>query len=323
MVTSSDVAAHAGLSRSTVSQILNGRGHLFAEGTIARVRASAEALGYRPSMAGRSLARGTSDIVITLIPDVTFNSRLRELVDLVTDGLADAGLTNFLRFTGADSALDDVVLGLRPFGVISLAPLSGEQRERLQAQGVRTVEYTTENQVAIDQALGRLQARHLAEAGYSTVAIALPVAAREQTFAAAREAGFRESAQHRGLRMLPALHVAFERGGSEEAVDQLMGASVGVAAYNDEVALALVGAAVHRGRRIPEDLGIIGIDNSPLARASTPTITTVDYDIRFSGDSIVAMLLQRPDREVPDAAARVEAGLTVVQGQTTREVGRD
>ena len=84
MTTSADVASHAGLSRSTVSQILNGREHLFSADTIARVRASAAELGYRPSLAGRTLARGTSDIVITLLSNVTFNPRLRELVDTIT-----------------------------------------------------------------------------------------------------------------------------------------------------------------------------------------------------------------------------------------------
>jgi DNA-binding LacI/PurR family transcriptional regulator len=67
MSTSAQVASHAGVSRSTVSQIFNGHDHLFAEETVAKVRASALDLGYRPSVAGRTLVRGTSDIVITLV----------------------------------------------------------------------------------------------------------------------------------------------------------------------------------------------------------------------------------------------------------------
>ncbi len=319
MATSTDVARHAGLSRSTVSQVLNGRGHLFAEETIARVHASAESLGYRPSLAGRTLARGTSDIVITVLPDATFNPRIRELVDIITKGMADAGLTNLLQFIDRGHRLEHAVLGLKPFGIVSLVPLPAEQYERLRAQAVRSVVQPDHVQVAIDEAIGRLQAEHLAAAGYTTMATVLPVSARESTFAAPRDAGARDSASRHGLRVLPTMHVALEPRGAVDAIAGLPAEPIGLAAYNDEVAMALVGAAIKRGRTFPEDIGVIGIDNSPIARASTPTITTVDFDISFSGEGILQLLLQEPDGPQPsDPAGLVTDRLTVIQGETTR-----
>lgn len=319
MATSADVAHHAGLSRSTVSQILNGREHLFTEDTIARVRASAAALGYRPSLAGRTLARGRSDIVITVMSNVTFNPRLRELVDLITEGVAKAGLTNLIRFAGSEDALEDTILGLKPYGLVSLTPLSAAQRERLLNQGVHLVEQPEHVQAEIDSAIGRLQVQHLAAAGYAEIAVALPNAAREQSFAAPREAGVHEGALVHGLGVLPTLHIEFEPGGPSAAVRELPQRSVGIAAYNDEIALALLSAAIHEGRDVPGDIGIIGIDNSPIARASTPTISTVDYDITFSAQSIVEMLLE-DTREIPAGGVQeVEERLRVVQGGTTRE----
>ncbi|QHC57829.1 LacI family DNA-binding transcriptional regulator [Rathayibacter sp. VKM Ac-2760] len=319
MTTSAEVASHAGLSRSTVSQILNGRDHLFTPETIARVRTSAAALGYRPSLAGRTLARGTSDIVITLIPDVTFNPRLRELVDVVSAGLAQAGLTNLLQFVGAQTLLEDTILGLKPFGVVSLAPLSEEQRRRLLAQGVHLIVQSTSVQAAIDRAIGRLQAEHLIEAGYDILGVAVPVAARERKFALPREEGVTRFAASRGVTIIPTLHVALERGGSENALRSLPPERIGIAAYNDEVAMAVIGAGSRFGRSVPIDLGVIGVDNSSIAQSMTPTITTVDYDIVFSGHAIVEALLRGSEDAGSDAESvhQVEERLRVVQGEST------
>lgn len=318
MATSADVAHHAGLSRSTVSQIFNGHEHLFSKDTIAKVRASAMELGYRPSVAGRTLARGTSDIVLTLIPDVTFNPRLRELVDTVTEGLASAGLTNLLRFVGSTGSLEDAILGLKPYGVVSLAPLNEALKKRLLAQGVRLVEQPQSAQIEIDQAIGRLQVRHLAAAGYEKIVVAAPLPLREQPFSVPRGSGVEQWATQHGLQVLPPMHIALERGGSAEAVQGLPEGKIGVAAYNDDIAMAVLGAAVHQGYRIPEELGIIGIDNSHIAHAATPSITTVDYDITFSGESIVQLLLQStPDPALEDPVSQVERRLRVVQGETT------
>ena len=319
MATSAQVAAHAGVSRSTVSQIFNGHEDLFTEATVERVRASARTLGYRPSVAGRTLVRGTSDIVITLIPDVTFNPRLRELIDIVTEGLASAGLTNLLRFAGSGDSLHDTILGLRPYGVISLAPVPPAQRKKMLAQGVHLIEQSTAMQVAIDRAIGQLQARHLVSAGYDSIAVVLPAEAREQAFASPREEGARQWAAENGAHVLPTVRIAMEHSDVNAAVRQLPTGSVGVAAYNDEVAVAVLGAALYQGRKVPEDLGIIGIDNSPVAHATSPTITTVDYDMKFSGQEIVKTLLRAPGASLdPDAELEVERRLAIVRGGSTR-----
>ena len=76
-VTSADVARHAGLSRATVSQVLNGHAHRFADETAERVLRAAKELGYEPSAAGRMLRTGSSDFVIALVPNTTFGGTCR------------------------------------------------------------------------------------------------------------------------------------------------------------------------------------------------------------------------------------------------------
>ena len=106
MTNSADVAAKAGVSRSTVSQILNGHGHRFKPDMVDLVQKVARDLGYRPSLAGRALARGTSDVVITLLPNISLGPRLRELIDRVTDELAGAGKTNLIRLSSGETQID-------------------------------------------------------------------------------------------------------------------------------------------------------------------------------------------------------------------------
>lgn len=318
MTSSSDVAQRAGVSRSTVSQIFNGHEHRFSADTVERVRQVAQGMGYRPSLAGRTLVRGTSDIVLTLVPNITFGPRLRELIDVVTNDLAKAGLVNLLRIAEGHEAVHDAVLGLRPFGVISLAPLPPEQKERLEAQGIPIVEQTAQSQKSIDEAIGRLQAKHLASAGYDTIVVAAPTDPRERTIAPPRTAGVRAWCKENQVNFLPPLAVEMAPGGPAAAISQLPRKRIGIAAYNDDVALAILLALQHAGWSVPSEVGIIGVDNTPIAQLSIPTLTTVDFDLVYSAHEIVRTVLnKKADQSLSDMVDEVEERLTVVPGGST------
>lgn len=318
MVNSAEVAAHAGVSRSTVSQILNGHGHRFKPDMVEHVQRVAQTLGYRPSVAARTLAMGTSDIVITLIPNITFGPRLRELIDTITRELAAVGITNLLRLASSEDSFEDAILGLRPRGLWSMSPLSESQRKRLREQGVQVVEQSHEFQAAIDREIGAVQAAHLAAAGYARIAAAMPTDRREMPFATARVDGAIAWCNAHGIETLPTLNIDMVRGGTEAAADLLDPRSHGVAAYNDDVALAVVGAAARAGRRVPEELGVVGVDNSTVAMIATPSITTVDIDLSYTaGHEIVRGLLEGPAVMPEDAFELVRRQLSVIQGEST------
>src|SRR4051812_29169043 len=228
MTNSAEVAARAGVSRSTVSQILNGHEHRFTPDTVELVREAARGLGYRPSLAGRTLVRGTSDIVLTLIPDIAIGPGLRELLDVLTQDLAKEGLTNLIRMASGGETLQDAVLGLRPFGVVSLSPLVHDERERLTSQGVRVIEPNPQDHDAVESAMGRLQAEHLSAAGYDTILAASPTDERKQGTPPARSSGVLEWCRENGHPALPAIQVRMEPGGPADAVSRLPSGSVGI-----------------------------------------------------------------------------------------------
>lgn len=315
---SADVAARAGVSRSTVSQILNGHGHRFKQDMVDRVNDAAHALGYRPSLAGRTLANGTSDIVIGLIPDITFGPRLRELTDRITAELAAAGKTNLLRLSSKSDDLEDTILGLRPAGLWSVAPLTEQQRARLEARNVRVVDQPVDLQIAVDREIGAVQAAHLVAAGYESVAVVMPNDRREQPFALARAEGVLDWCQANTIPTHPTLHIAVERGHAEETIDMLPPGRVGMAAYNDEAAIAVLTAAMAAGRSVPTEFGVIGVDNSLAAQVLVPSLTTVDLDVAYSAHEIVHAILHGVETLPKDAIGAVRRQIRVLQGGSTR-----
>lgn len=317
MTNSADVAAKAGVSRSTVSQILNGHGHRFRQDMVNHVQAVAKELGYRPSIAGRALARGTSDIVITLLPNISLGPRLRELIDRVTDELEAVGRTNLIRLSSGDAEIDESVFALRPAGLWSVAPLTPEQHARLAEAGVPVVDQSRELQQAIDHEIGSMQARHLIERGYTAIATAVPEDLREQPFALARERGAHDACRAAGLQPLPTIRLAMERGSAPTTAEVLPPQSLGVAAYNDDVGLAILAAAIFAGREVPGDIGIIGVDNTTASGVSEPTLTTIDIDVRFSAHEIVRALLEGPQMAPADAFDTVRSLVSIIDGGST------
>jgi DNA-binding LacI/PurR family transcriptional regulator len=320
MTSSADVAARAGVSRSTVSQILNGHGHRFKPDMVELVQDAARELGYRPSLAGRSLALGKSDIVIGLIPDITFGPRLRELTDRITNELGQAGKTHLLRLASTSDDLEGTIMGLRPAGLWSVAPLTEQQRSKLTLQKVPFIDQPLDLQIAIDHEIGAAQAQYLASAGYQSIAVVMPNDHREQPLALAREAGVLDWCRANQVVAQRTMHISMERDDADTTIGLLPRGSVGIAAYNDEAAIAVLTAAIATGRRVPAEFGVIGVDNSLAARVMIPSLTTVDLDVEYSAHEIVHALLHGTQTLPVDPIAAVRRQIHVLQGGSTRAV---
>ena len=318
MTSSADVAVRAGVSRSTVSQILNGHEHLFSEETVDKVRKTAQEMGYRPSFAGRTLSRGKSDIVITLIPDINFGPPIRDFMDLLTDGLAKAGLTNLLQLASSGQTLQNAVLGLRPHAVVALAQLSRQEAALLKEQGIRVIGQAHDVQTAVDTAIGALQAEHLRSLEYDRIVAVRPLSQREQLNAPHREAGLVEYGRAHDMEVLPTIEIGLTSEEALESVRSLPPGRVGLACYNDELALAMLGAAQRLGLSVPEVVGVIGVDNSVVARSFTPRITSVNIDLQLNVRELISAVVAGQELHVPEESiGEYLRGLNVVLGETT------
>src|SRR3954463_15344085 len=249
--TSADVARRAGLSRATVSQVLNGHAHRFAPETAQRVMEAAKELGYEPSAVGRMLRSGSSDFVIALVPHTTFGGNLQDIFDTVTDLLAQKGLTLVLRLsTQSPSSLARILAGMRPRAVLSLQPFTDAEREVLAEREVPGFDTSVGGDLNYE--IGRMQAEHLIAQGYRRLAFAHLRDERQDPYGTDREVAVRDACATAGLPAPAVIGLGIDVDEAAKALDALE-PGYGIACYNDDVAITLLTAIRHRGWRVPTD----------------------------------------------------------------------
>ena len=290
-VTSADVARMAGVSRATVSYVLNDTPRqTISEGTRGRVLSAAAALGYAPSAAARTLRTGRSDVVLCLLPDWPIGDEVGALLSHLSSAFARRGLTFVVHPASRDDRpIAEVWKALTPAAVLAfgdLSDLTEEEIAAMRAAGVAPVVPLAGGSSAArgeldpaQQLVGRLQARHLAGLGHERLGYAYPDDERLRFFADPRLAGVRAGCAEAGLAEPAVVTVPLSAAGGAEAVRAWRAAGVtAVCAYNDEVALAVLAGVRRAGLTAPGDLAVIGVDDIPVARLADPPLTTVTTD---------------------------------------------
>ncbi|MEU8652664.1 LacI family DNA-binding transcriptional regulator [Streptomyces sp. NPDC048737] len=307
------VAARAGVSRATVSRVVNG-GDGVREPLVERVRRAVDELGYVPNQAARSLVTRRHDAVAVVIAepetrvfaDPFFALQLRgiskeltahdnQLVLLLTEGRDDhVRVARYLAGGHVDGALvfslhvDDPLPGLiQGAGVPTVfggRPGWGD--------GTRDVRYVDSD----NRGGAREAVRHLVGLGRTRVAhVTGPL---DQTSAADRLQGFRDVRGDADPRLV--VESDFTPGGGERAMRELLDRCPDVDAVfaaNDLTASGVLRVLRERGLRVPEDVAVVGFDDMvPLAEQTDPPLTTVRQDIEEMGRVMARLLLRGPDR---------------------------
>lgn len=284
--TSWDVARVAGVSRSTVSQVLNGNDARFPQETRDRVNAAADQLSYRPSRAGRSLVTGLSDLIVVVVPNVTFGRHLQDAVEGLSVATLPMGMSVVLRYADTDPSVTlAAILDLRPAYVIDLGVFDDRARSSLVASGIQVV--PTDQTIARitedpNHFIGRLQVEHVLANGDRRIVCALLLDDRVDVLGPMRQLGVTDAAAARGLDSPIAIRVPLT---VEGAVDALSGAlaqsggqALAVCCYNDDVAIAMVAAARELGLAIPTDVSIIGVDRTQVGQLIVPRLSSIEVD---------------------------------------------
>ncbi|MDX3179660.1 LacI family DNA-binding transcriptional regulator [Streptomyces sp. ME02-7008A-1] len=324
-MTSSDVARHAGVSRATVSHVLNGQGDRFPEETRRKVLAAAAALEYLPSPAGRALANGRGDTVVFLLPDTTFRSGLQDAVDLVAEATAPLGANVVVRFAGRAPATTTSLMRLRPLAVLDFSVLSTEDRMRLEAAGALVLPRNLASDAyqewrSFDDTVAELQVGALTVRGPREMYYATLRDDRSVPYGLPRADSFTVACEKRGLGRPGSVAIPLELAGAVEALGAIKGrAPLAVACYNDYVALAVMAAVRELGLSVPGDIVVVGVDDVEVGQLWSPRLTTVRIDLRQVIGRIVAEL-----REALGASAVDEPGFSpdedwaaLVPGETT------
>jgi DNA-binding LacI/PurR family transcriptional regulator len=310
-ITSTDVASAAGVSRATVSYVLNDTpGQKIPETTRQRVREAATRLGYSPSSAARTLRRGRSDLVLYLLPDLPIGPTVGDLLGHLTTGLAQHGLTLVVHPASRDAeSMIELARAIRPAAVLTFTAVDEPTRDRLRGFGDPAVlsllpgDPGNSRETVLSQGnTGRLQVQHLADTGHQQLGYAWPDDPRVLPFARPRLAGVQQACRDLGLDPPSVQEVPLDVAAAVTAIRAWRAATpaiTGVCCYNDETAMALIAAATHLGLRIPDDLAIIGVDDNPAAALTVPPLTTIRTDTRIFAELCIAILLAQLNRQPP------------------------
>ncbi|WP_029288309.1 LacI family DNA-binding transcriptional regulator [Cellulomonas sp. HZM] len=313
-LTSADVARESGVSRTTVSYVLNGKtGVAIPEATRQRVREAAERLGYTPSAAARALRRGRSDLVLLVLPDWTVGPVIDTLLDHLTAELAERGLSLLVHHDRGPRRLADLWGAVTPRAVLGLVPFAADDAHAMRQAGIQVVGSTLDadpepGTFSVPQReIGRLQVEHLAARGHRVLAYAAPSDERLAEFADRRAAGAAAACERLGLPAPAVRAVGLDVTSASAAVQEWRAGDepvTAVAAYNDEVALAVLAGLRAEGLSAPADIAVIGVDDVPVAALAAPPLTTVwqniDAQATYLAASVLAALDGADEPERPD-----------------------
>lgn len=316
--TIADVAARADVSTATVSRVLSGRSRGRA-GTRERVLEAVAALDYRPSDIARALKGQATRTLGLLVTDIQ-NPYFPQLVRAIEDQAHAAGyallLGNGTDDPGREAAYLGSLASRRVDGlIIAASRLTRRHARALERLRAPTVLVNCESPdgawpsvMSANGAGGRMAAEHLLGLGHRHLGL---VTVDAEAAAHEREVGIGDAV--RGMPWGPSLRV--ETGvagfaGGEASATRLLARHpevTGILCYNDALALGVLRGVRAAGRRVPQDVSVVGFDDIDLAAFTEPPLTTVRQDIRGLGRWAVERLLAdlaRPE-QVADPSAMV------------------
>jgi len=311
-VTIEDVARAAGVSRQTVSRAINDQGEISPQ-TRSRVLRIVEELGYRPSGIARGLATHRTRTLGLVVPDVA-NPFFSDVARGAEQVAYAEGYNVFLCNTEEDPQRELAVLrsleGQRVDGVV----LCSSRLDDLELRSVvarhsvvvlvnRRLESEGEPDrigvvVLDDVAGGRMAVQHLLDGGHRAVGfLAGPPASRSGRW---RIEGYRAALADAGVPGSPAwmVHCPADVDGGHQAAGDLLALHPELTAlccYNDLVAVGALQACVDLGRRVPDDVAVIGFDDIMLAALVTPPLTTCRVPRYELGAQAMRLLLAQID----------------------------
>ncbi|SOE79076.1 DNA-binding transcriptional regulator, LacI/PurR family [Streptomyces sp. OV198] len=274
-VTLNDVAAASGVSRATVSFVLNDDpNQTISPATQERVRQAARDLGYVPHGIARALREGSSRIVVLDIDWGLEGNYSRSYIRGLDDELAAHDHVLLVRHGhGAPHSTQQVLDTITPRAVLRFpeAYLSGHEPDA----------EDWKNGFAGHAAL---QIRYLAERGHTNIAMALPDS--DSPLTEVRLRFVHETADVLGLPAITPFVVPRPRAAGTVAVEAFRAAHesvTAVAAFDDDVALRTLTALHDLGLTVPDDIAVVGFDDTEYGALITPALTTVHIDAEAHG----------------------------------------
>jgi LacI family transcriptional regulator len=306
-VTLHDVAAAAGVSKSTVSRMLDERMPRSDSDTARRVRQAADALGYVRDASAASLRRGRTMTVGVIVPRLT-DTVMAMLYEELARAASRAGMFAIVATTGdtpqADRAAAETLLNRGVDGLIlATARDDDDFPQMLEEDGVNFVlalrtDGESPSSVANDQLGGYLATRHLLDLGHRRIGlIAGPSYASS---ARGRVEGYRQAMAEADTPVDPnwIVESTFGIESGAEAAERLIGLSprpTAIFAVNDNTAIGALSALTRRDLAVPNDMSLVGYNDIPIVSHLPTPLTTVHIPFDRIADAAIELLNADPE----------------------------
>lgn len=292
MVTLSDVAKKAGVSSATVSRVVRGQGKV-GDKCRAKVQAVIKEMGYRPNSNARALASNKSSMLGIITPNLSipFHGAIASGVyEIARDIHYDVLISNSFNDTQTELAAiesfrqqgcDNIIIHSKYTSAETLI----EWAEQIPGLVLinRYIAEIAERCVWLDNRKGgELSAEYMLEQGHKKIAVI--VSEQKMPDPIERLTGVKQALARAGV-VLPEKNIVFiqpsiEQG--ETAVDMLLKQGQefsAIIALNDSLAIGAMNRLQDLGKRVPEDIAVIGFDNAAMTKACRPKLTTMNYPV--------------------------------------------
>lgn len=308
-----DVAARAGVSRQTVSRVINDKGEV-SDTTRARVLKAIDVLGYRPNALARSMVAGQTYTLGCISP-----SLIDHTFALSIEGAqAEARRQGYFVLTGSAPTEDDIeplleeMLHRRVDGLLVLNPYADDRylhflpliKKDMAVVYLHNVPPNAPvSSVRCDDREGGYKAtNYLIGLGHTAIAMIMGPVNEECT--SDRLAGYRQALEQAGLDFDSALVARgdWSATSGHQITRQFIAANVNfsaIFAQNDQMAVGAVKALHEAGLDVPDAISVIGFDDIPLASYFDPPLTTLSQPLGETGERAVRLLIetiQNPSR---------------------------
>ncbi|MGY6158788.1 LacI family DNA-binding transcriptional regulator [Paraburkholderia strydomiana] len=347
MSTIQDVAREAGVSVSTVSNVLNGRTDQMRQETLARVQAAMSSLQYRPSTLARQLKTGQTPLIGLLVPSIAnpmYGYIAREVETYAQERYGyRVMIGNTYRDPAKEASFFEDLLSQGVRRVIIISSLANERHlETAVERGMVVVSYdrrATEGETTRVEHVtpdnfeaARIATRHLIAHGHARLAFAtltgVTMSRRDKIngfLSAAQEAGLSEEARvldsgpvnEYGDSMIAENGRALAR-----LLSQDDARPTGIVAVNDLMALGLMAGLRECGLRVPEDVSIVGMDGHFLAAISNPALTTVQLPVPAMAAAMVERAMRPHDEPMPASEQALFTDITLVERESVARPGK-
>jgi DNA-binding LacI/PurR family transcriptional regulator len=323
--TQEDVAKKARVSRALVSLVMRGSPNV-SEQRRRRVLRAAEELGYRPNAYARSLASKRLHTIGVLINDVTnpyFGGVYSSFAAAAEQAGFDLLVAPGTRSAEKESALVRTLLEHRVAGLALMSPMMPTTELRSLTTSWPTVLIGRDASIAgvdvvttDEHQAARLALGHLTALGHRDV---VHITGGANRSAKDRARAYRDVMRELGLQPRE-VAAAFSHEAGQDGAREILAMSplpTAVLAANDLVAVGAMGVFESQGLHVPDDISVVGYDDSQIARLDLVQLTSICQGVDLFGSAAIRLLVSRiDDPDTPRVVERIET--TLVERRTTR-----